>query len=143
MADTAKYFVTFGYGMPLQGGYAKIPGAISEQTAREIVVRTYGMRWSFIYPIADLAGQLAQFEQMREVAWGTPNMDPPPLCTGCNKHPAQIEEYVEAAEEAQMTPDEYVTKEEGTFNYSNGHFLCTSCYIEAGSPSSPSGWQAT
>jgi hypothetical protein len=136
-----KFFVTFGYGMPLQGKYALIPGAKTDEAARATVAKVYGMRWSFIYPMKDLAGQVAQFP-IEAVEWGTPNMDPPPLCTGCNKHPAQIDEYVDAAEAEAMTPDEYVTKEEGTFNYSNGHFHCTACYIAAGSPSAPGGWQA-
>lgn len=34
----------------------------------------------------------------------------------------------------------FVLKEEGTYNSSNGHFLCNSCYIKAGMPSSPYGW---
>lgn len=37
------------------------------------------------------------------------------------------------------TPDDYA-REDGTFNPSNGHFLCDQCYIEAGMPSSPTGW---
>jgi hypothetical protein len=41
-----------------------------------------------------------------------------------------------------MTPDDFVREEEGTFNRSNGHFLCTDCYIAAGMPSSPEGWVA-
>ena len=137
----SKFFVTFGFGMPLQGKYALIPRATNEADARVEVMKVYDMRWAFIYPIEDLPGQVAQFP-IEPVVWGTPNMDPPPLCTGCNRHPAQMEEYVSAAEAERMTPDDYVTKEEGTFNYSNGHFLCTSCYIAAGEPSSPGGWQA-
>ena len=67
-----------------------------------------------------------------------------PLCTGCNKHPEEIEEFVEAAKEEAMTPAEYVRKEEGTYNQANGHFLCTVCYIEAGMPSRPypDSWKA-
>lgn len=34
----------------------------------------------------------------------------------------------------------YVLAEEGTLNMSNGHFLCDKCYIQAGQPSSPTGW---
>lgn len=64
------------------------------------------------------------------------------LCTGCNKTPDQIEEYVELAELEGMTPDAYVRSEEGTFNPENGHFLCTSCYVHDGMPSSPGGWVA-
>lgn len=65
-----------------------------------------------------------------------------PLCTGCNKHPEQIPEYVEMAGIEDMTPDEYVIAEEGTYNQQNGHFLCTDCYCNAGMPSSPCGWVA-
>ena len=65
-----------------------------------------------------------------------------PICTGCNKHPDELEEYVEASKEEGETPDEYVRKDEGTYNRSNGHFLCTVCYCKAGMPSSPRGWIA-
>ena len=63
-----------------------------------------------------------------------------PLCTGCNKHPDEIPEYIDCAEVEGMTPDDYVRTEEGTFNRSNGHFLCTDCYCAAGMPSSSRGW---
>jgi hypothetical protein len=36
--------------------------------------------------------------------------------------------------------EDFVRKEEGTFNQENGHFLCDPCYIKAGQPSSSSGW---
>lgn len=65
-----------------------------------------------------------------------------PRCSGCGKRPAEIEEYVEAAADAGMTPDVYVRREEGTYNHANGHFLCTICYVNAGMPSSPRGWIA-
>ena len=66
------------------------------------------------------------------------------ICTGCNRRPDQIEEYLEAVEEGEHneTPEEYVKAEEGTYNPENGHFLCTDCYIKAGMPSSPYGWIA-
>ena len=66
------------------------------------------------------------------------------LCTGCNKTASEIEEYIEAAKEEDMTPDAYVREEEGTYNPTNGHFLCTSCYINAGMPSlpHPKSWKA-
>ncbi len=63
-----------------------------------------------------------------------------PICKGCNKKPSEIEEYIEAALDEGMTPDEYVAHEEGTYNPSNGHFLCTICYIKAGMPSAKGGW---
>jgi hypothetical protein len=67
-----------------------------------------------------------------------------PICTGCNKHPDQIQEYIEGAADEEMTPDEYVMEEEGTYNNANGHFLCTDCYIAAGMPSKhyPDKWIA-
>lgn len=70
---------------------------------------------------------------------------PRPVCVGCNKTPVEIEEYRDAvADDPEMFADEddYVRREEGTFNFTNGHFLCTDCYIDAGMPSSPTGWVA-
>lgn len=64
------------------------------------------------------------------------------VCIGCSKTPEELEEYVEAAREAGMSPRRYVIQEEGTYNPDNGHFACTKCYIEMGEPSSPTGWKA-
>jgi len=67
------------------------------------------------------------------------------ICTGCGKHPDQLEEYIDAAAaEPEFYTDaaDYVTQEEGTLDPSNGHFLCTDCYIAAGMPSHPRGWTA-
>lgn len=56
-------------------------------------------------------------------------------CIGCELKPDQIEEYVEAAEENDMTPDQYVIEEEGTLNgFEPNKFYCTECYIKAGMP---------
>jgi hypothetical protein len=63
-------------------------------------------------------------------------------CIGCNKKPHEIEEYIEAATDMDMTPERYVILEEGTFNRKNGHFYCTDCYVDIGMPSSPRGWVA-
>ena len=67
-----------------------------------------------------------------------------PICIGCGKYPFELAEYVEAAREygRPITPDNYVRREEGTYNPANEHFLCTPCYINAGQPSSPTGWRA-
>jgi len=59
------------------------------------------------------------------------------ICIGCNKKPDEIEEYVEMAAIEEMTPNDYVSSEEGTYNPQNGHFLCTECYISCGQPSLP------
>ena len=70
-----------------------------------------------------------------------------PICVGCGKHPTELEEYVEASSPKAwggkgISPDDYVRREEGTYNRENGHFLCTDCYVAAGMPSSPRGWVA-
>lgn len=65
-----------------------------------------------------------------------------PFCTGCDLTPDQISEYSQDMTGSNLSPDEYVKREEGTYNRENGHFLCTSCYIKAGQPSSPTGWVA-
>ena len=67
---------------------------------------------------------------------------PQPICTGCNRMPDEIYEYSKEATQSSLSPDEYVRREEGTYNQYNGHFLCTMCYIKAGAPSSPWGWKA-
>jgi len=67
-------------------------------------------------------------------------MKPIPICQGCNKFATELDEYIEIAKEEDMTPEEYVRSEEGTYNPRNGHFLCTQCYVNAGMPSSPRGW---
>ena len=69
-----------------------------------------------------------------------PKHTPVLVCQGCRLTPPEIQEYVEAAADAQTTPTLYVWREEGTLNRANGHFLCTDCYIDAGMPSSPRGW---
>ena len=64
------------------------------------------------------------------------------VCIKCLKGPHQIQEYIDAAASEEMTPEDFVRTEEGTYNAENGHFVCTSCYIEIGMPTSPTGWKA-
>lgn len=56
------------------------------------------------------------------------------MCVNCKKKPSELDEYVDIAEEENMTPDEYVIDQEGTYNPINGHFYCTDCYIKVGMP---------
>jgi hypothetical protein len=65
-----------------------------------------------------------------------------PICVGCQKRPEEIPEYSMEATDSGLEPAAYVIAEEGTLNTSNGHFLCTDCYIKAGMPTSPHGWVA-
>lgn len=65
-----------------------------------------------------------------------------PICCDCRKRPDQIDEYIEAAADEEMTPTQYVRAEEGTYNPINGHFCCTECYIKRGMPTHPNGWKA-
>lgn len=55
-------------------------------------------------------------------------------CKGCGKKPSELEEYISAAQDNNMTPDDYVVQEEGTYNHNTGEFWCTSCYVKAGCP---------
>lgn len=57
-----------------------------------------------------------------------------PRCFKCHRTPAEIEEYVAMCEDGE-SPDEYVRREEGTYNPENGHFACTKCYVAIGMPS--------
>ena len=59
---------------------------------------------------------------------------PQPKCTGCDKKPEQLAEYQREGKAAGMSPSAFVVLMEGTLNYANGHFLCTPCYVKAGSP---------
>lgn len=70
-----------------------------------------------------------------------------PVCQGCGKLPEELDCYREVVMLERETRDikdewvrDYVLKEEGTLNPMNNHFLCDSCYISAGMPSSPRGW---
>lgn len=67
-----------------------------------------------------------------------------PVCAFCGKRPEELEEYVKAARDEEMTPDEYVREEEGTFNSATGTFACTECYVALGCPSRPypDSWKA-
>lgn len=64
-------------------------------------------------------------------------------CAICGKPPEEIDEYVYMAASEQMTPEEFVRAEEGTFDPESGMFLCTVDYIRAGSPSGWPRWRAT
>lgn len=64
------------------------------------------------------------------------------ICVGCGKKPSQLSEYVALGALNGQSAEEFVMEEEGTLNTRNGHFLCDSCYIAAGQPSSPTGWVA-
>ncbi len=61
-----------------------------------------------------------------------------PFCIICKKTASELPEYREDLDPGQ-TPEEYVALEEGTYNPSNGHFVCTPCYIDIGMPSSDAG----
>lgn len=55
-------------------------------------------------------------------------------CLECGREPKDILEYVEAALDEKMTPDDYVRREEGTYNPILDVFWCTECYIQIGMP---------
>lgn len=59
----------------------------------------------------------------------------------CKRYPDEIPDVVAYAAMEELEPDEFIRREEGTFNPANGHFLCDKCYIAAGMPSSLIGWK--
>lgn len=67
---------------------------------------------------------------------------PSPECFRCGRTPGEIGEYIAYAKESDMTPDEFVVAEEGTYNPAHNTFCCTKCYVAIGMPSSPKGWVA-
>ena len=60
----------------------------------------------------------------------------------CQRSPSQIPGIVAMAHEEGWSADEYVRREEGTYNRATGHFACDECYIALGQPASPAGWVA-
>lgn len=70
-----------------------------------------------------------------------------PFDPHCLRFAAAMNDYdsfVEADDDGFVSSEAregYVIEEEGTYNPENGHFLCDSCYIKAGQPSSPGGWK--
>lgn len=85
----------------------------------------------------DMARRVAE-EELIEAALAEADVSghrPPEMrCSGCGKTPKQIPEYVYAADDLDVTPDEYVWDEEGTLNRDPhspgfGHFLCTECLL--------------
>jgi hypothetical protein len=70
-----------------------------------------------------------------------------PFCTGCNKEPNRLDDFNNWASEGYDSADDMCRQEEGTYNQTNGHFLCLECYISAGMPANHyagpgSGWVA-
>ena len=55
-------------------------------------------------------------------------------CKVCRKQPHELEEYIEMGQAEGMSPEEFVSKEEGTYNRETGMFYCTDCYTKIGMP---------
>jgi hypothetical protein len=73
-----------------------------------------------------------------------------PYDPSCKRYAREIREYdtfaavyfrVSLSEVTPELREKYVLVEEGTYNPENGHFLCDVCYIEAGQPTSRTGWR--
>lgn len=67
---------------------------------------------------------------------------PSPTCFRCGASPSEAEEYDGPAAELDISVDEYVRQQEGTYNEQTNHYCCTECYIIIGMPASPGGWRA-
>lgn len=75
-----------------------------------------------------------------------PNEPFDPMCGRYAKDMEELDWFIREDDDRIVSPEEretYIIKEEGTYNPSNGHFLCDACYIKAGMPSSPYGWKCS
>ena len=63
-------------------------------------------------------------------------------CYRCKRHPDEITEYREYAQDEGTSPALFVIQNEGTYNAASHQFCCTECYIQIGMPSSTEGWTA-
>lgn len=66
---------------------------------------------------------------------------PDPVCIGCDTRAMDLD-YIDAFRDSNENRADYIRREDGTLNISNGHFMCDSCYIKAGQPTAPGGWVA-
>ncbi|NBJ71020.1 hypothetical protein [Clostridium sp. 1xD42-85] len=55
-------------------------------------------------------------------------------CPFCKRAPRDIPEYIEQANFNEMSPNDYVRMDEGTYHAETDLFCCTDCYIKIGSP---------
>ena len=55
-------------------------------------------------------------------------------CPYCGKHPDEIWEYVEPSVNEKVSPVQYVKLNEGTYCQYTGCFVCSSCYVNIGTP---------
>lgn len=52
-----------------------------------------------------------------------------PYCPGCKRDCLEIPEVISFAKEEETSPEQWVRSEEGTYNPTNEHFLCDTCFI--------------
>lgn len=75
------------------------------------------------------------------------NYFPKPVCIECNQNGHNISEYkvavldeleydeeIPSGNELREAVDNYIRREEGTYNRNNGHFWCTECYCKLNCP---------
>lgn len=55
-------------------------------------------------------------------------------CPYCEKQPNQLDEYISPSQVLNITPDEFVRMEEGTYHRATDLFCCTVCYVKIGTP---------
>lgn len=52
-----------------------------------------------------------------------------PYCPGCKKQAHEIPSVKDFAADFELTPEQFIRHEEGTYNPVNEHFLCEDCFI--------------
>lgn len=55
-------------------------------------------------------------------------------CRGCGKCPDALKECVNGSRIEEVTPEEYVKQNDGTYNPATGLFYCDMCYVKSGCP---------
>lgn len=56
------------------------------------------------------------------------------VCKECGRRPTEIEEYTSSSEYEGISPNEYVSNYEETYNPEKGLFYCPECYLAVGMP---------
>ncbi|ENH96696.1 hypothetical protein J416_09369 [Gracilibacillus halophilus YIM-C55.5] len=55
-------------------------------------------------------------------------------CPFCNREPKEIPAYKEKARKEEMSVDDYVRMDEGTYHMQTDMFCCEDCYFKRGLP---------
>ena len=112
---------------------------VRESRAESIIMGFDLLAYSQEKLIDELVAKMHEDDEPEELIAPEPEPEPEPViervrCKGCGEIPENLPEYRYEAFRLNMTPTEYVRREEGTYNPKTGRFYCSRCYIHAGMP---------